>query len=111
MGAESFAKAPEAVDGRLEVAAPVATPAQCRAGRALLRWTQHRLASEAGVARKTIADFEADKRLPRRRTRSDITAALRLAGLEFLGGAGEDGVHFRLPSGTLRKPPIIPSSA
>jgi DNA-binding XRE family transcriptional regulator len=85
----------------------VATPAQCRAARALLYWTQANLAKHAGVARKTVADFELATRRLHLRTRRDITATLENAGVEFLWddevaaeGAGGDakkgaGVRFR----------------
>lgn len=78
----------------------VATPAQCRAARALLNWTQAVLAERAGVARKTIADFELATRTLHIRTRRDITATLEAAGIEFTwGGNGNnrdsgDGVRF-----------------
>lgn len=61
----------------------VATPAQCRAARALLNWTQATLAERAGVARKTIADFELATRTLHIRTRRDITSTLEAAGIEF----------------------------
>ena len=70
--------------------AKVATPAQCRAARALLNWTQAVLADRAGVARKTIADFELAARTLHIRTRRDITATLEAAGIEFTWGE-EDG--------------------
>ena len=81
----------------------VATPAQCRAARALLNWTQAVLAERAGVARKTIADFELATRTLHIRTRRDITATLEAAGIEFLwsedaprsnGQIPGDGVRF-----------------
>lgn len=62
----------------------VTSAAQCRAARAMLKWTQSRLAAEAGVARKTIAEFEAESRTLHRRTRAGITTALQAAGVEFL---------------------------
>jgi transcriptional regulator with XRE-family HTH domain len=63
---------------------PTASPAQCRAGRALLGWTQAMLAERSSVARKTIAEFEIGARELRFRTRRDITAALEAGGLTFL---------------------------
>lgn len=78
----------------------VASPAQCRAARALLNWTQAMLAERAGVARKTIADFELATRTLHIRTRRDITATLEAAGIEFTWGdngnghGGGDGVRF-----------------
>jgi hypothetical protein len=41
------------------------------------------LAERAGVARKTIADFELATRTLHIRTRRDITATLEAAGIEF----------------------------
>jgi DNA-binding XRE family transcriptional regulator len=60
------------------------SPAQCRAARALLGWTQAALAERSGVARKTIADFELDQRTLQMRTRRDITGAFIAAGIEFV---------------------------
>ena len=39
------------------------TPAQCRAARALLNWTQPKLANEAGFGLSTIVDYEKERRL------------------------------------------------
>lgn len=64
----------------------IVTPAQCRAARAILFWTQATLAGRAGVARKTIADFERDSRVLHIRTRRAITAALEEAGVGFIAG-------------------------
>lgn len=79
---------------------PVSSPAQCRAARALLRWTQGMLAQHATVARKTVADFELGNRSLHRRTRLDITVALEAAGIEFIWGGDGEGVRFA------RKAPI-----
>lgn len=68
----------------------VATPAQCRAARAMLNWTQAVLAEQAGVARKTVADFELGARTLHLRTRRDITATLEEAGIEFTWGDEPD---------------------
>ncbi len=73
---------------------PVVSPAQCRAARALLKWTQAKLAQQAAVARKTVADFELGNRSLHRRTRLDITVALEAAGIEFIWGADGEGVRF-----------------
>ena len=66
----------------------LASPAQCRAARALLGWTQAMLAERAGVARKTIAEFETEVRTLHYRTRRDIAAALVAAGIGFVAGDG-----------------------
>ena len=68
------------------------TPAQCRAARALLNWSQDQLEGAAKVARKTITDFEREARTPYARTLAAIRSALEGAGVEFIaengGGAG-----------------------
>lgn len=72
---------------------PVVSPAQCRAARALLKWTQAKLAQHASVARKTVADFELGNRSLHRRTRLDITVALEAAGVEFIWNTDGEGVR------------------
>jgi transcriptional regulator with XRE-family HTH domain len=70
--------------------------AQCRAGRALLDWSQDQLAENAQVARATIADFERESRLPMRQNLVAIIAALEAAGLQFIPeNGGGAGVRFR----------------
>lgn len=69
---------------------------QCRAARALLEWTQDRLAVTSSVSKKTIADFETGKRMPYDRTISDLTRALEAAGIQFIyENGGGVGVRFR----------------
>ncbi len=70
------------------------TPEQCRAARGLLGWSQSELERCAGVARKTLADFEGGKRSPYDRTLADIRAALESAGVIFING-NEPGVKMR----------------
>jgi transcriptional regulator with XRE-family HTH domain len=70
------------------------TPAQCRAARALLGWSQGQLAEASGVATKTIADFEREDRSPYERTLNDIHEALARAGVEFTNG-GQPGVKMK----------------
>ena len=62
------------------------TPAQCRAARALLNWSQAALAEKAAVAKQTLTDFERGARQPYPRTLADIRAALEAAGVEFTNG-------------------------
>jgi len=61
-------------------------PAQCRAARALLDWSQERLSKESGVGAKTIVDFEQSKRSPFARTVRDLRETLEAAGIEFTNG-------------------------
>ena len=67
------------------------TPAQCRAARGLLGWTQKELATRAGVGVVTVREFEGGSS-PRRATIDVIKRALELAEVEFIeengGGPG-----------------------
>ncbi|MEP9372568.1 helix-turn-helix transcriptional regulator [Mesorhizobium sp. KR1-2] len=64
-------------------------PAQCRAARALIGWSQDQLATTSKVAKATIANFEAGRRTPYERTLEDIRAALETAGVIFIEENGE----------------------
>jgi transcriptional regulator with XRE-family HTH domain len=68
------------------------TPAQCRAGRGLLKWTQDELASAARVSIVTVRNFENERSVPQRASIDVLTRALESAGVEFIpengGGAG-----------------------
>ena len=61
-------------------------PAQCRAARALLSWSQAELAEKASVSKQTLVDFERGARQPYPRTLADIRSALEAAGVEFTNG-------------------------
>ena len=68
------------------------TPAQSRAARALINWSQPQLAGASGTGVSTIRDFETGKRTPIANNLQAIEAALESAGVEFIaengGGAG-----------------------
>lgn len=68
------------------------TPAQCRAARGLIAWSQQDLANEAGVGVVTVHQFEAASSKPRQATVDVIIRAFERAGVEFIdengGGAG-----------------------
>ena len=76
--------------------------AQCRAARALVGWSQDRLAEASKVAKATIANFELGKRTPYDRTIADIASALEAAGITFLaeGEAVDGGPGVRLRNST-----------
>jgi transcriptional regulator with XRE-family HTH domain len=59
------------------------SPAQCRAARGLLNWSQTELGEHAGIGLKVIADFErgATKRPHRLNA---LVAAMEAAGIEFI---------------------------
>jgi transcriptional regulator with XRE-family HTH domain len=70
------------------------TPAQCRAARALLGWTQVSLGRKAYLGESTIRDFEAGRRVPAKNNLGAMAAALEAAGVEFATG-GEWAVKLR----------------
>jgi transcriptional regulator with XRE-family HTH domain len=65
------------------------SPAQCRAARGLLNWSQAKLAELAGVARATLADFEGGKRIPIANNLAAIREAFEAAGIIFIAENGE----------------------
>src|SRR5436305_14864203 len=62
------------------------SPAQCRAARALLNWSQEDLVRHSKITKKTIADFERGATTPRAQTLAQILAAFEAQGVEFLNG-------------------------
>lgn len=76
------------------------TPAQCRAARALLDWTQDELAERAEVSRGTIRGFESGQHALQRSTASAVSRALQAGGVVLVDAdhqAGE-GVRFAGPA-------------
>jgi hypothetical protein len=75
------------------------TPAQCRAARALLNWSQQRLATAARVGVVTVRQFEKSGSQPRPATMEVVHRALASAGVDFIaengGGAGVRLKHGR----------------
>jgi transcriptional regulator with XRE-family HTH domain len=57
--------------------------------RALLLWSQAKLASKAKVAGRTVALFETGERSPRAVTLTKIRKTLERAGALFVDGNGE----------------------
>ncbi len=57
------------------------TPAQCRAARALLNWSQQDLANAAHVSREAIRDFESLRHQMQEKTASAVMDALSRAGV------------------------------
>ena len=68
------------------------TAAQCRAGRALIEWSQSQLSLSASIDIQTIANFEKRVRAVDETTRRRLRATLEAAGVVFIsengGGAG-----------------------
>jgi transcriptional regulator with XRE-family HTH domain len=74
-------------------------PAQIRAARALLAWSQQDLARQARVAASTVADFERGHRTPVTNNADAMRMALESAGISFLpGGAVIGPAPTRTPS-------------
>ena len=78
------------------------TPAQCRAGRGLVRWNQDDLAREAAVSVVTVRNFENEKSVPQRATLEVMQRALEKAGVEFIAeNGGGPGVRLKKRSETV----------
>jgi len=72
------------------------TPAQCRAARALLDWTQVKLADAAGVGVSIVTSFERSWRCNYPDKIQAIQGAVESAGIEFIDENGSGaGVKFR----------------
>jgi len=75
------------------------TPAQCRAARGLLDWSQQDLARQAGVGIVTVRQLEAGVNEPRRSTLEVVRQAFERAGVEFIDqNGGGAGVRLKRPS-------------
>jgi transcriptional regulator with XRE-family HTH domain len=72
------------------------TPAQCRAARGLLDWSQQDLAGHAGIGIVTVRQVEAGSTSPRRATLIVLKQAFERAGVEFIDeNGGGTGVRLR----------------
>ena len=69
-------------------------PSQIRAARALIGWTQAKLASASGVSEVSIKGIERGTTDPRSKTLAAIIAALGDQGVEFTNG-GQPGVRLK----------------
>jgi hypothetical protein len=59
------------------------SPAQCRAARGLLNWSQSELGEHASIGLKVIADFERGA-TRRPRALNALVAAMEAAGIKFI---------------------------
>lgn len=74
------------------------TPAQLRAARALLGWSQSELASRTGIARRTIFGIESGERRAHKGTLDALLATFLREGIEFTNNAQGYGTFRRLRS-------------
>lgn len=74
------------------------TPAQIRAARAMLDWTQGDLAERAGISKTGLNNIERGSSDPKASTLTAIRGALEGAGIEFTNG-GEPGVKMKRREG------------
>jgi transcriptional regulator with XRE-family HTH domain len=73
---------------------PMLTPAQIRAARAMLDWTQGELAKRAGISKTGLNNIERGSADPKASTLTAIRRAIEDAGVEFTNG-GEPGVKLK----------------
>ncbi|MER8447505.1 helix-turn-helix domain-containing protein [Mesorhizobium sp. M1066] len=60
------------------------TSQQCRAARAMLKWSQVRLAAKCGLSEGTIGSFESGRRIPSSAKLAAIRRGLEAAGVVFI---------------------------
>jgi transcriptional regulator with XRE-family HTH domain len=63
------------------------TPAECKAARKLLGWSQPKLAEMLLVDESAISAFERRERFPRALNRHELRGIFEAAGVEFAEGA------------------------
>lgn len=88
----------------------VIIPAQIRAARALLDWSQDELATAASVGVSTVRDVESERRPLDTLAASDICKALENGGILFVTGSPTEGPGVRLVTGrpnVIRSPTVM----
>ncbi len=72
------------------------TPAQCRAARGLVDWSQEQLAKTASVGLSTVRNFEAGRSIPVSNNLAAMVRALEQVGIILIDENGEGpGVRLR----------------
>lgn len=70
-------------------------PAQVRAARAWLNWTQEELAARSGVAQKSIARYELERSVPYASTLVRLQETFEAVGAQFeFDGMTPKGIRF-----------------
>ncbi|MBU1336909.1 MAG: helix-turn-helix domain-containing protein [Alphaproteobacteria bacterium] len=69
------------------------SPAQIRAGRALLDWSQEQLAARSGIGRRTVAAYENGGERVTTSSIHGMKEALERGGIRFSGDDEPEGVH------------------
>ncbi|UHS56813.1 helix-turn-helix domain-containing protein [Agrobacterium vaccinii] len=77
------------------------TSSQCRAARALLDWSQQKLADQSRIGNATIRNFESGKSVPQNATVEMLQQCFEQAGVKFIddnqtSAAGGPGVRLTL---------------
>jgi transcriptional regulator with XRE-family HTH domain len=87
----------------------IIVPAQIRAARAMLEWSQEDLAENSGVSLSTVRDVESQRRPLDTSAATEIHRALENAGLIFIPGAANAGPGVRLVAGRPQviRPPTV----
>lgn len=74
------------------------TPRQCKAARALLGWTQAKLAQKAGLTVDTVSRFEHGKSDTRGQAMIAMETAIRHAGIKLIPPDEREGEGLRFAS-------------
>ena len=74
------------------------SPHQCKAARALLGWTQAKLAEKSGVTLDTVKRFERAKSDTRGKAMIKMEAAIREAGIKLLAPENGEGEGLKFAS-------------
>ena len=76
--------------------AKILLPAQCRAARGLINWSQGELADRAGVSRSTVKDFETERHALHHSTERLLIDAIEAAGvILIIADEAGAGVRFK----------------
>lgn len=87
----------------------IIVPAQIRAARAMMEWSQESLAEKSGVSLSTVRDVESQRRPLDTSAAAEIHLALENAGVIFIPGSPDAGPGVRLVAGRPQviRPPTV----